>query len=318
MSFTRKVLLVIIALLVSTSGMIVPAQAEKAKALFLYWRGETPCEKGLKNGLKEQNIDVDITEFNAGQDKEKLQNYLASVDESNYDFIYTFGTTVSLETAKVIKNKPVLFGIVTNPVASGLIASWESSGNNVTGVSHAIPYKDQVDFILKLGSYKQIGIVYDQNAANAKIANDELDKILSAHGVTLVSAPVASANDLDGALSTLIDKKVDLVYLPSDSLIIANADKILQKINSSNIATYCAVESLIEKGGMVGIVGSYEMVGKLLAGQVAKILKGQPPAEIPSSYLPAAMQTIVVNAKTAKQINAPISYEILSVAKVLE
>ncbi len=147
MKFNFKYLFTTTAALLLCLSSIAP-QVEAAanpKALFLYWRGETACEKGLKAGLKDNGVNIKLTEFNAKSDKNELRNYLATVDENQYDFIYTFGTTVSLETAKVIKQKPILFGIVTNPVAAGLIQSWESSGNNVTGVSHAIPYADQVD-----------------------------------------------------------------------------------------------------------------------------------------------------------------------------
>jgi putative tryptophan/tyrosine transport system substrate-binding protein len=295
-----------------------PAGADRSKALFLYWRGETLCETGLKKGLKELGANVDIIEFNADQDNARLNAYLAGIDEKKFAFIYTFGTTVSLETAKVIKKTPILFGIVTNPVEAGLIDSWESSGKNITGVSHAVPYKDQADFIAKLGNYKKIGIIYDPKAANANIANEELGSLLSAKAIELVGAPVLSENDFDKAVADLAAKKVDLVYLPSDSLIIAHADKLLAALNSRNIPTYGAVEALVQKGAMTGIVGSYEMVGKLLAYKAVKILQGQKPSQIPSSFLPMEMQTILVNARTAQKINATISYDILNVAKILE
>ncbi len=109
-----------------------------------------------------------------------------------------------------------------------------------------------------------------------------------------------------------------MVYLPSDSLIISNADKIIAALNKHKIPSYGAVESLVQKGAMVGIVSSYEKVGKALAEKVIKVLDGTPPSKIPSSYLPHEMQTIVVNAKTAQKIEASIPFEILSSAKILE
>ncbi len=318
MRCVNKFVLPVCILLLSALVLAAPAGAAKSRALFLYWRGETPCEAGLKQGLKALGAEIEIVEFNADQDKAKLTAYLESIDQSSYAFIYTFGTTVSLEAAKVIKQTPLLFGIVTNPVESGLIASWESSGNNITGVSHAIPYTDQVDFIVKLGPYKQIGIIYDQRAENATMANDELKTLLGAKGIKLVGAPVSSEGELEGAVAALAAKKVDLVYLPSDSLVIANADKVLTAINNNNLPSYGAVEALVQKGAMAGIVGSYEMVGRLLADRAVKLLKGQKPSQIPSSFLPMEMQTILVNAKTAQKINANISYDVLNVAKILE
>jgi putative ABC transport system substrate-binding protein len=304
--------------LISMTTLVLPAGAAKSKALFIYWRGETPCEQALKSGLSQLGQDIEISEFNADQDKDKLNNFLTSIDEAQYAFIYTFGTTVSLQTAKVIKKKPILFGIVTDPVEAGLIKSWESSGNNVTGVSHAVPYKDQVDFITRLGKYKRIGIIYDKNAANAQIAFDEINKLLSGKGINTIGAPVTSEADLGNGVNALVGQKVDLVYLPSDSLIISKADSIIAALNDHKIPTYGAVESFVQKGALAGIVSSYEMVGKALVEKAAKILKGTPPSQIPSSFLPFEMLTIVVNAKTSQKVGVSIPYELLSTAKILE
>lgn len=313
-----KLLSMITVFLISITTFVLPASAAKSKALFIYWRGETACEQALKSGLIKLGQDIEISEFNADQDKDKLNSYIASIDESRYDFIYTFGTTVSLQTAKVIKKKPILFGIVTDPVEAGLIKSWESSGNNLTGVSHAVPYKDQVDFITRMGKFKRIGIIYDKNATNAKIAFDEINKLLSGKGITTVGAPVASEADLGNGVNALVGQKVDLVYLPSDSLIISKADSIIAALNDHKIPTYGAVESFVQKGALAGIVGSYEMVGKALAEKAAIILKGTPPSQIPSSYLPFEMLTILVNAKTSQKVGVSIPYELLSTAKIIE
>jgi len=318
MKGTIKIFSLIIAILICITTSVLPAGADSSKALLIYWRGETPCEMALKSGLKNLGLNIELSEFDAEQDKGKLNNYLSSIDEKKYAFIYTFGTTASLEAAKVIKLTPILFGIVTNPVQAGLIQSWESSGNNVTGVSHAVPYKDQVDFILQLGNFERIGILYDKNASNAQIAFDELKKLLGVKGIKIVGAPVTSEADLESGVKALADQKVDLVYLPSDSLIISKADSIIASLNNHKIPTYGAVESFMQKGAMAGIVSSYEMVGKALVEKAEKILKGTPPSQIPSSHLPYDMLTAVVNAKTAHKVEVSVPYEVLSQAKILE
>lgn len=313
-----KVVSLVIALLISVSTFVMPAGAASPKVLLIYWRGETPCEKALKDGLKGLGINIALSEFNAEQDKTKLSDYLATLNEKEYAFIYVFGTTAGIETAKVVKQTPILFGMVTDPVQAGLIQSWESSGNNVTGVSHSVPYQDQVDFILRLGNYQRIGIIYEKEAANAQIAVETLTKLLGEKGIQMVGAPVTSDADLAGGIQTLIDQKVNLVYLPSDSLIVSKADTIIAALNGHKIPTYGAVEPFMPKGAMAGIVSSYEMVGKALVDKAEKILKGTPVAQIPSSHLPYSMLTIVVNAKTVRTVGVSIPYELLSEAKIIE
>lgn len=293
-------------------------QAAPTKALFMYWRGETPCGKGLKEGLTAKGINLDLTEFNADKDKVKLNQFISALDETQYDFIYTFGTTVSLSVAAKVKQTPIVFGIVASPVKSGLIADWQSSGRNITGVSHIIPYPDQYKLIFQLDNIKTVGFLYNDKEKNSLIAKAELEKGLATKGMALKSVPVSSEDTVESAIGELLAGKPDLVYLPSDSFIIANADKIIPKLNEAKVRTYGAVKKLVVSGATIGIVAGYDNVGKQVSDKVAQILSGKAPAKIPSNKLPAKLQTILVNAKSAEQVGAEIAYDILSLAKILE
>ena len=314
-----KLLSLVFSLFLLIPVLASQADAAPAKGLFITWRGETDCDKGLKAGLKEAGVEFTAVSFDAGQDKAKLEAFLDKLNESEYDFIYTFGTTVSLATAKKVKNTPVFFGIVSSPVASGLIQSWESSGNNVTGVSHMVPYKDQVEFITRLKAYKKIGLIYNPQEKNSLIAKQELEKLLSAKGISLLPAEAAEPGQVDAAVDKLISGGAGLVYLPSDSFILSRASAIVGKLNQAKVPTYGSVEKFIKAGGaLVGIVSSYEMVGRSLADSVQKVLAGAKPSAVPSSTLPTDMQTVMVNGKTAQQIGAELPYEILQSATILE
>jgi putative tryptophan/tyrosine transport system substrate-binding protein len=310
--------MVLLAVCISVIFSGTYACANPVKGLFLYWRGETACAKGLNSGLKELNYNVSATEFNAHQDKGKLETFLNNLDPNQYDFIYTFGTTVSTMTAKKVTSTPILFGIVTNPVKAGLVNSWETSGNNVTGVSHAISYEDQVEFLLSLGSYHKIGMVYNPLEKNSQIALEELGAILKKAGVAFVAVPIDAETSIAPAVSNLVAQQPDLVYLPSDSFIQTHGETIISQFNESNIATYAALPKYIDAGALIGIVSSYHSVGMELAMSAHQVLKGKKPSAVPSKTLPMNMQTVRVNVKTAERIGTEIPYQILSVAELIE
>lgn len=316
MKFYKWCILAMACLLMA--GFSTQGWAKPVSGLMIYWRGETDCAKGFKQGLQEMGYELKATEFNATQDKGKLDQYLSSLDTSQYDFVYTFGTTVSTRTARKVTATPIFFGIVTNPVKAGLVQSWDSSGNNVTGVSHAIPYEDQIGFISTLGAYQKIGMVYNPSEKNSQIALQELSKLLNGSGVEFVAEPVDSEAAIETAVSRLIQKKPDLVYLPSDSFIQSHGKTIIAKLNQGSIPTYAALPKYIKAGAMIGIVSSYHKVGIELASSADRVLKGAAPADVPSKTLPLDSQKIRVNAKTAEQIGAEIPYEILSNAEIVE
>ena len=315
MNYARKVLIAGTVFLFLLTGIV---SAATPNVLFINWRGQTPCDAGLRDGLKDLGVAINIEDFNADQDKAKLEAFLSTIDEKKYAFIYTFGTTVSTKTAAKVKNTPILFGIVTNPLKSGLVQSWDKSGNNVTGVSHAIPIADQVEFILGLGQFEKIGMVFNPKEKNSQIANEELSKQLSAKGVSYASYPVESEGDIKAVVEKASADKLGMMYLPSDSFINSQAEKIIPELSKHGIPTYGALEKQVKSGAMIGIVSSYYTVGKELSLKAAEVLKGKKPSDIPSNILPLESQTILVNAKTVETVKADIPYQILSTAKVVE
>lgn len=300
------------------SQVFVIYDASAAKGLFIYWRGETPCGQGIKAELASKGIQIDISEFNAGRETEKLTRFIDALDENQYDFIYTFGTTVSLATAAKVKKTPIVFGIVASPVKAGLISDWKSSGKNITGISHIIPYPDQFDLIFQLGKIKKVGFLYNDKEKNSLIAKQALESGLRQKGIPMQAVAISSEAAIDASINQLIASDPDLIYLPSDSFVIANAKHIITNLNAAGIPTYGAVEKLVKSGAMVGIVASYDTVGRQLADKIQQILNGRQPARIPSNKLPAKLQTILINAKTAEMIGADIPYDILSLGKIIE
>ena len=313
----RFIVLILIALFFACLPVHL-ASAETPKALFLYWRGETECGKGLKSGMEKLGLKVNITEFSADQDKNKLNEYIAAVDDNTYSFIYTFGTTVSLAAAKHFKNTPIVFGIVSAPVESGLIASWEKPGGNVTGVSHSVPAKDTVQLISSMGEFKNIGFIYNRNEKNSQVVLEGLIKLTREAGIKLTPYPVDATESIDAAVKKMTGDGLDLVYLPSDSLILSNSEAIVKVLNQAKIPTYGALEKEVKNGCMIGIVSSYFNVGQELSTVVEEILKGKKPAEIPSKIMPFEQQSILINAKTVEAIGFEIPYNILQQAKIIE
>ncbi len=319
MNRVTKGFLVFLAILMCVSMTVGTSYAKSYKGLFLYWRGETPCGAGFKEGLKNLGYNVEVVEFNAEQDPKKLEDFLSSVKEEDYDFVYSFSTTVAVAAGKHIKKTPLFFGVVTDPVKSGLIQSWDSSGNNVTGVSHTVPFQDQVAFIMGLGEIRKIAMIYNPDEQNAVIAKDELEKLLGPKGVTLQTYPVNDVAKIQGTVSEIVAAKPDLVYLPSDTFILTNGSAIIPPLSAAKIPTYGALEKYIDsEGAMIGIVSSYRSVGLELANSASKVLNGQSPSDVPSKTLPSNMQTIKVGAKTAEQTGYEIPYQILSVAQIVQ
>lgn len=295
--------MIVAGILFCSLGLFFEASAS-ANILMLYWRGKTKCSEGFKDGLKD--LKVNYTEFNAKMNEAALKSYLDSVSSQKFDLIYAFGTTVTKIASQKMKNTPILAGIVADPVAAGLIKSWKSSGNNITAVSHLTAFPDQVDLILRLGKFKKVAMIYNPFEANSTAAIPILGRLFSARSIQFPTFAVNNPEKIDKAIEIMKQMKVDMAYLPSDSYVIAHADKIVSKLTENRILSYGAVKPLIDKGAAIGIASSYFKVGEALAVKAKKILAGASPSSIPSFRLPLKDQTVMFNPKTVEELKFKI------------
>jgi putative ABC transport system substrate-binding protein len=299
---------------------LVPAWAyaaqKRAHILMVTWRGETEAEKGFKKGMEAAGYAVDYTTFDAKQNKDSLSKFMDGLDRSKkIDLIYTFGTTATQVAMSKIKDVPIVFTIVADPVSAGIAASWESSGNNVTGASHLVPFESQYKALSRVKKITKLGMIYNPKEANSVIARDQMKRLGVENGYTLVEAIVSDKSEIEKAVQALIGK-VDYIYLPSDSLIISNGADVMRLINRYRIPTFSAVEGLVrDNGALVGLVSSYFKVGELAAQKAVKVLEGAKPTEVPVGTL--VTFSFLVNAKTMKEIGAVVPVTVLRGAEVI-
>jgi putative ABC transport system substrate-binding protein len=310
----KSFLVVVVCSMLIAVGAATPRPAgssQPVKALFIYWRGQTDCARGLQAGLKKRGFKLRVTEFDARRDKQRLDAFLGRLRPGKYKFIYTFGTTVSLALQQKVRKTPIVFGIVSAPVRAGLIKAWGPSGTNVVGLSATMTMADHLGLILKLGRYKKIGFLHNPQEKNSVIELNEIRRLLEAKGVTLIAARARSDREVPAAVKRLIEAKVDLVFLPSVSLVIANARPIAAALTRRKIPTYGSTVGLVKAGAMIGLGVTYAQVGRILAAKAALILAGKDPGQIPSERVSPEQATIWINPATIKKLGRALPASVM-------
>ena len=223
-----------------------------------------------------------------------------------------FGTTATKIVLSRIKDKPVIFNIVSRPVGSGIIASWESSENNATGASNKVSVLHQLRTLKKVIDYHKLGIIYNPGEQNSVIQKDIVRKLEGTLGFELKEYRICRKNDVLKVLP-LMKGEVDAVYFPADSMTKFLGKEIMNVVNEFKIPSLSAVESMVpEDGTLLGLVPNYYELGRLAALKAIQIFQGKRPAEIPSSALDHFNMS--VNMKTAQKIDVQIPMSILVMA----
>lgn len=199
------------------------------------------------------------------------------------------------------------------------------TGRNLTGCMHLVPVAAQMKAMKSVLDFTRIGVIYNQAEDNSIKQIGELDRYCNENGLTLVKAPFTperggtpDKKQIPSLVQMLADKKVSIIYLPSDSFIIANSAEIMAEINRHRIITFSATEDPIRKSGaMMGLVNRYYNVG-LFAGYKAEqiLVHGVNPAEIPLETL--KRPSFIINIDAAKKTGYYPPVMILRFAEIVK
>jgi len=312
--------LTLVILLVSRNS---PFDSEKSlKIAMILWRGETRAESGFKDGLKELGYSAEYIIINAGQDIKKLGVLLSKLKSEfdEFDYIYTFGTTVSRRTRVIVNDRvPQIFNVVTDPVGAGIVQSTESSGGNISGMSDAIPISVQIKSALEVIKFNKLGIFFNPREKNSMITRKELYNVakdLDFEVIDLRSPPVQKM--LQENLQKLIDESilVDAVYLPSDSFLVSNAKLIGSQLRTAKVKSIGAIKIFIENGVLMGVVVDYYHLGRSVAKIVDRHQKGEKLQNIPIEKVEEPY--LVINKTTSDILNIKIPETVLKKAYIVE
>ncbi len=306
------------------------AQGKTFTVMMITFRGMTPAEHGFVEYLKAR-LPVEFVMRDVDGNRSKVREFAAEAKSRRVDLIYTFGTTVTLDTVgaagKVDPNLhvvdiPVVFNIVADPVGAGLASAFAATGRNLTGVSHLVPMPDQLRAMQRFRKVRKLGVIYNSLEANSKLAVEQLRRLAPQFQLELIEAPLRSgqkpdASEIGEAMNRLLESKPDFVYLPSDSSLIERAAMIVGLASAAGVPLISATEDPIRKhGALMGLVSNYSNAGAFAGYKAEQILLGKAAAgKIPIDTLQRF--ALVVNMKTATQLGVYPPLDLIKIAELL-
>jgi putative ABC transport system substrate-binding protein len=230
------------------------------------------------------------------------------------DLILAVSTLSAMPAVNAIKDIPILFTAVTDPVAAKLVNSLESPGGNVTGTTDMNPVGSQIELIKEVQpDIKRLGIIFNSGEVNSLVQLDLAKAKCQELGIELVESPTVNTAGVSAAADKLAGEKVEAIYLPTDNTVISSLEAILKVALDQKIPIYPAEDDSIRKGGVAVLSINYYQLGKLTGRMAVRILKdGEKPASIPVGSI--TDYKLVVNTGYADKIGLTIPDSVLSKA----
>jgi putative ABC transport system substrate-binding protein len=226
------------------------------------------------------------------------------------------GGDVSAVAAKrATSTIPVVFGMGGDPVKAGLVDSFNRPGGNATGftlLTNQIEPK-RIGLLHELvPGASVIGGLVNPNFPPATGQLQDIENATRAINQKLFVAKASNDTELDAALTSLVQQRVDAVLVAADPFFDTRRDRIIAFAAQNRLPTIYQFREFAVSGGLISygpaITDSYRQAG-VYAG---RLLKGAKPADLP--VLQPTTFELVINLKTAKALGlaVPTSMQLLA------
>ncbi len=320
--------------LLGGAAPLVARAAARRRILMITYRGRTEVEDGFLEYLRAQGREPDIVHRDVGQDIRRLPAILDEIPALAPDLIYTWGTPLTLGVAGTWRDPdpsgrvgsiPIVFALVSAPVASGIVPSLTQQGRGVTGAVHVVPTETQVKAMAAYREFDRVGLLYSTTEPNSKAIATEMDALCAATRRTAIhrhfrldAAGRPTSEGIERLIAELREEGAQWFYLVPDTFLGTVYDQVIPASIQQQLPTFGVTELAVRQfSALTGLVSRYRSVGRLAAVKAEAILYEDMPADrIPIETLKRF--ALLINLHTAKSLGGfypPI--EMLNYADVI-
>jgi putative ABC transport system substrate-binding protein len=319
----RMVIKFCIVAMVFSTLTLHSAEAIAPKKIGFLLFNEQPRYLENKNGvidqLKQQGFEEPMIKFtieNANGNKAKAAKLARKFVAEKMDIVIPIGTSAAVTAANEIKDIPIVFVMVWDPVESKIAKGWKSSGNNTTGASSKTSASRLLRVMKELAGVKKMAVLYTMGERNSEIQLKEFEAEQGNFNIKIVRVPLSDKEMVPSILAEVV-RSVEAIYLTGSSVVGDNLPEIVDIATKAKVITASGSEDHVKRGALLGITVDAYAIGRLAGEKAVKILKGAKPSSIPIE--PLKKLDLIINMKTAKAGQFQISPAFMkTVTKTIE
>jgi putative ABC transport system substrate-binding protein len=266
--------------------------------------------EAFRQGLRElgyvEGQNIAIEDRHAEGREHRLPDLAADLVRLKVDVVVAPGGVAASAVRNATKTIPIVIW-ASDLVGSGLVASLQRPGGNITGLTTLSAelsgkrlelLKEMVPRISRVAV-----LAYPANPALA-LQLRETQVAARTLGLRLQILEVRSPDDLDRAFGAAKKERAGALNILPSAFLFAHRKKLVDLAAESRLPAMYENRWYAEAGGLMAYGASFSDLYRRVAGYVDKILKGAKPADLPVEQ-PTKFE-LVINLKTAKALGLTI------------
>ncbi len=272
----------------------------------------TQSIQGLKTSLAQQGfreneqIRFEISDVNF--QATLIGQMLAKLKAKKPAVIVVMGTPIAQSAKNTIKDIPLIFNVITDPLAAGLLITSHQAHENLSGAS------DKQDLILflefaksLLPKAKTVGLLYASSEANDVALVGMMKAAGQKIGIAVYPIAIDNQRDIPFHMQAFKDK-VDFLYVGVSGTIQPALPAIAALAEKMQIPVFNVDAAAVKQGLALASFGvSYYQVGVNAGNIVANVLNGEKIANIAPIYPRKQDHQAFLNKKLAARYHIKIN-----------
>ncbi len=263
--------------------------------------------------IENKNIRYEISDVNF--ETSLIIQMLRKLKASKPKLLVAISTPIAQAAKNMIKDIPVVYADVTDPVEAGLYNPGEIT--NITGASD----KQDLTLMLKfaqelLPAAKKVGILYSTGEANDLSLLNMLKEDAKAFDLEVVAVPIEHTRDVISRMRAF-KNNVDFIYTGSSGGIQASLPAIVKTAEAMKIPLFNFNDKEVISHNTLASFGvTHTQVGANAAEIIHRIFSGVKPAEIKPIYPSIDDHAGFISAIRAKEIGLDIPERLTNITIV--
>ena len=263
---------------------------------------------GFYRGLKEAGFvvgeNVSVLQRGASDQYDRLPELAAELVRQRVAVIAAIGGPVAALAAKAATTTiPIVFAAVSDPVRSGLVASLNRPGGNVTGSAGLAAELDakRLEILSELAPISTtVGVLLNPNRPGVDTQEQDLFAAAKAAGRELIVFRVGDPQAIETAFAAMAAQKISSLAVGADPFFSNHRQQIVILAARYAIVAIYQWREFPAEGGLASYGPSIEEAYRQSGSYVGRILKGEKPGHLP--VVQPAIFEFVLNIKTARAI----------------
>jgi ABC-type uncharacterized transport system substrate-binding protein len=296
-------------------------QAEMPVVGFLHSASPGPFTRLLaafRDGLKDNgyvegsNVRIEFR-WAEGQ-YDRLPALAADLIDRHVSVIAAFGPVASFVAKAATSTVPVVFTFNDDPVKSGLVASLNRPGGNVTGINVLTGELEgkRLGFLTEMVPHVTlIAVLVNPTNSQTELSAKEIQKAAAAIGRQVIMINAHNERDIDAAFAMIMEKRAGALLVGNDVFFNSRRDQIVTLAAHYKLPAIYEFREFAEAGGLMSYGTNLADVYSQAGNYVGKILKGAKPAELPVNQL--TKFELVINLKVARTLGLTMPPGLISI-----